>query len=112
MVIPSLHKLALDLVGCQGASCCELGVTRGGLSTPGGARPTNAPWNFNGRVCGLLGGTITKVTGGGGFASSERTEKTREGVNELKNSSSDEQTIHLVMVRCLSRQINWNERII
>ena len=64
------------LVGCQGASCCELGVTRGGLSTPGGARPTNAPWNFNGRVCGLLGGTITKVTGGGGFASRERTEKT------------------------------------
>ena len=64
MVIPSLHKLGLDLVGCQGASCCELGVTRGGLSTPGGARPTNAPWNFNGRVCGLLGGTITKVTGG------------------------------------------------
>ena len=55
MVIPSLHKLALDLVGCQGATCCELGVTRGGLKTPGGAQPSNAPRNFN-RGCAVCWG--------------------------------------------------------
>ena len=36
MVIPSLHKLALDLGGCQGATCCELWVTRRGFRTPRG----------------------------------------------------------------------------
>ena len=43
MVIPSLHKLALDLVGCQGATCCELGVTRGGLKSSGVPGPLMLP---------------------------------------------------------------------
>jgi len=63
MVIPSLHKLALDLVGCQSATCCELRVTRGGLRTPGGARPTNAPRNFNREGVRSVGGYNYKGNG-------------------------------------------------
>ena len=41
MVIPSLHKLMVG--SCQGATCCELGVTRGGLRTPGCQSPLMLP---------------------------------------------------------------------
>ena len=36
-------------------------------------------------MCGLLGGTITKVTGGVDLAERER-ERTEEGVNELEDA--------------------------
>ena len=79
MVIPSLHKLMLG--SCQGATCCELGVTRGGLG-PRGVRPANAPRNFN-RGCAVCWGDNYK--GNGRLDLAER-ERTRGGVNELENA--------------------------